>query len=323
MLERRDAFGQVRQRGIVGALNLNGTETGHVLRHEEVEEAEVHGQTHLLRQPGGTVEPLLLTAPDLGAFQQCVEETTERRPDSVRETPDGGAQRLWNCDAAWSEDPPALPPLLLADGHDRLEAARRLHRAAPDTMTGRVLAVVVDHGRYPLTLSATHRVVPGLDIGRAVRTAARFARVRPHPRSAPRTPPPGTFLLTGGSQIWAVSNIARDTLAGRLRSLPLEWVELDAAVSDHVLIPVLCEEQGIDPTPRYVKSPPAPGEAGLILPPPTWDQIWAGASSRTGMPRRSTCLGPTPVPGHILPAGHVPADVGMPSAPPALLWPVL
>ncbi|MDT0343010.1 DUF1015 family protein [Streptomyces litchfieldiae] len=299
VLERRDGAGRVEQRGVIGALSLHGVETGHVLRHQQVADADVRFQARLLQERGESIEPLVLAAPDLSAFQECIDQTVAGPPDQELATPEGGVQRLWACAAAWTAAPPALPPVLLADGHHRLEAARRLHRAHPGAVADRLLALVVDHRHYPLRLAATHRLVPGLDIERAVRSASRIARVNAHPPGVRPLPRPGTFTLTGGGRAWDVSEISPATMAGRLRFLPPEWVELPAAISDHVLIPTLCEDQGIPSVPRFTSKYPGPGEAGLILPPPTWDQIWAGAASGTGMPPKSTSLGPVPVPGQI------------------------
>ncbi|ONK13948.1 DUF1015 family protein [Streptomyces sp. MP131-18] len=299
VLERRDLLGRVEQRGVIGALALHGVETGHVLRHQQVADADVRFQARLLQERGGSIEPLLLAAPDLSPFEECIARTIAGPADQELATPEGGMQRLWACDASWTADPPALPPVLLADGHHRLEAARRLHRAHPGAVADRLLALVVDHRHYPLTLAATHRVVPGLDIERAVRTAAGIARVHEHPPGVRPAPRPGTFLLTGGGQVWALSEISPAAMAGRLRFLPPDWVELPAAISDHVLIPALCEDQGIQAAPRYTSQYPGPGEVGLILPPPTWEQIWSGAASGAGMPPKSTCLGPLPLPGQI------------------------
>ncbi|WP_062203776.1 DUF1015 family protein [Streptomyces sp. NBRC 109706] len=297
VLERMDAVGAVEQRGVLGALSLQGVESGHVLRHQQVGESAVRLQARLLKERGGSVDPLLLAAPSLGAFRSCVEETVRRPAVQELGTPEGGVQRLWVCDPRWALEPPPLPPLLLADGHHRLEAARRLYRAHPGAVGDRLLALVVDYRQYPLTLSATHRVVPGLDLNRAVRSAARIARVRELPPAQRPVPRPGTYLLTGHGRIWGLSEISPQALAGRLRTLPAEWVELPAAISDHVLIPVLCEDQQLVPVPRYTSQYPASDEVALILPPPTWDQIWAGAASGAGMPPKSTHLGPSPVGG--------------------------
>ncbi|MCK1812835.1 DUF1015 domain-containing protein [Streptomyces carpaticus] len=298
VLERRDAHGRVEQRGVLGALSLHGSETGHVLRHQHVAEPDVRLHTRLLRERHAPVEPLLLAAPDLGAFLGCVEEALNRPPDRTVATPHGGVQRLWAMGGAWSRRPPALPPVLLADGHHRFEAARRLHRSHPAVLGDRLPALVVDHGRHPLRLAATHRTVPGLDPHRAADVAARFARVTELPAAAPRpVPRAGTFLLTGKSRRWAISRISPVTTARRLRFLPSEWAELSAAISDHVLLPILCEDQGLDPVPGYTERYPADDEAGLILPPPTWEQIWSGAAGGTVMPPRTTSLGPGPLPG--------------------------
>ncbi len=254
-------------------------------------------QARVLRERGGGIEPLLLAAPDFGAFEPCVEQTVRGRPDQELAAPDGGTQLLWACDPGWTADPPALPPVLLADGHHRLEAARRLYRAHPGAVADRLPALVVDHRRYPLRLSATHRVVPGLDLDRALPAATRIARVEERPPGRGTAPRAGTYLLTGGGRAFTLSEISPAALAGRLRALPPEWVELPAAISDHVILPALCEAQGIRPDVRYTAALPGPGEVGLVLPPPTWEQIWAGAASGTGMPPKSTCLGPVPLPG--------------------------
>jgi hypothetical protein len=297
VLERRDSFGGVEQRGIVGSLDVRGTESGHVLRHTQVEEPVVAMHGRLLRERGGSREPLLLAAPDLGAFHGCIEASVRRRPDLVLATPDDGEVRLWACDRRWTVTPPALGPLLLADGHHRLEAARRLYGAHPGANGGRLPALVVDHARHPLRLSAIHRVIPGLDLRRAVATVDRFAQVRLRPPAGGSAMPPrGSFLLTGHGQCWEVSAISAALLASQLRWLPSEWVELDAAISDHVLIPLLCKEQGLRTGPSYSTARPRTGEVGLVLPSPTWNQVWSSAASGSGMPVKSTRLSPGPLP---------------------------
>lgn len=297
VLERRDYQGAVEQRGVVGSLDVCGIESGHVLRHAQVAEPEVALHGRLLRERGGSQEPLLLASPDLGPFRECVEEAVGRRPDLVLETPEEGEVRLWACDRRWTTAPPALGPLLLADGHHRLEAARRLYEAHPALTGGRLPALVVDHARYPLQLSATHRVLPGLDMRRAVETLSRHARVRLCPPGRwTLNPPRGTFLLLGRGQAWEVSEVSPALLAAQLRWLPSEWVELDSAVSDHVLIPLLCKEQQMAIAVSYRPGGPAHHEVGLVLPAPTWNQVWSSAASGLGMPVRSTCLTPGPLP---------------------------
>lgn len=297
VLERRSSGGSVVQRGIVGALDVRGTESGHVLRHTQVEEPVVAMHARLLRERGGSREPLLLAAPDLGTFRGCIDAALRRRPDLVLDTPDAGEVRLWACDRRWTVAPPALGPLLLADGHHRLEAARRLYGAHAGATGGRLPALVVDHARHPLRLSALHRIIPGLDLRRAVATAGRFAQVRLRPPSGgSATPPRGSFLLTGHGQCWEVSAVSSALLASRLRWLPSEWVELDAAISDHVLIPLLCKEQDLPVGASYSSARPRPGEVGLVLPAPTWNQVWSSAASGSRMPVKSTRLSPGPLP---------------------------
>uniref|UniRef100_UPI00140AE22E DUF1015 family protein n=1 Tax=Streptomyces sp. YIM 98790 TaxID=2689077 RepID=UPI00140AE22E len=134
VMERRDTFGAVRQRGVIGALDVRGIETGHVLRHTRTDEAEVRHQERMMRERGGpATEPLLLAAPDVGGYRRCLDEAAGTEPYAVLETPDGGELLLWMWRRHWAADPPALGPVLVVDGHHRLEAARRLAAAAERT----------------------------------------------------------------------------------------------------------------------------------------------------------------------------------------------
>ncbi|WP_209311076.1 DUF1015 family protein [Streptomyces spiramenti] len=296
VLERRDEWGNVCQRGVLGSLDVRGPDSGHVLRHTQVDDRVVAAHMRTIRDRGGVRDPLLLAAPDLGGLTECVTDTTARPPDLHLATPDEGELRLWACDPRWTTLAPPLGPVLLADGHHRLEAARRLYRARPGPTTGRLPAMVVDHGRHPLRLDATHRVVAGLDPRRAAQSAERFARVRLRPRSVALQPPQrGSFLLTGQGLTWEISAVSPVLLARRLRWLPSEWAESDAAVCDHVVIPALCRDQGIEPDVGYSAGRPPPGRTGLVLPAPTWNQLWSAAGGH-GMPAHSTTLGPGPLP---------------------------
>ena len=192
VLERRDSCGAVEQRGIVGSLDVRGTETGHVLRHTQVEEPGVALHVTLLRERGGTREPLLLAAPDFGVFRECIEAAVVRRPDLVLDTPNRGEVRLWACERRWTAAPPALGPRLLADGQHQLEAARRLRGAHPALTNGRLPALVVDHARHPLRLAATHRIIPGRDLRQAVATARRTPGTRASTRCSSRPARPRT-----------------------------------------------------------------------------------------------------------------------------------
>ncbi|MEV4867586.1 DUF1015 family protein [Streptomyces syringium] len=306
MLEQRRSDA-VLQRGLVGAVDLAAVASRRLHKHEGVSDAHVTVQEQLLHHRGGNDEPILLMAQSLGAVSDYLDHLAATPPDSVMTAADGTEQRIWACrNLAMIAEALRLadPHLLVADGHHRLEAALRFHRSRDNDGSGpasRILAVAVDSSRFPPTLSAIHRTVPDIDIEQAVRTASRFARVR---RLPPRLEPPqpGHLVLCGEGQVWEVSQICRSLAESRLRELPRQWHDLDAALATHVLIPELCAAQSVERPFSYTHALPSPtsrGRLGVVLPRPTLTQIWQCAESGVALPRKSTSFTPKPMPGQI------------------------
>ncbi|GGU18152.1 hypothetical protein GCM10010289_44750 [Streptomyces violascens] len=246
-------------------------------------------------------------APSLGTVSDYLDRLATTPPDSVTVAGDGTEQRIWACH---NPEPIAQalrladPHLLVADGHHRLEAALRFHRNKSNDDSGpasRILALAVDSSRFPPKLAAIHRTVPDIDIGQAVRTASRFARVRRLP--TPFEPPhPGHLVLCAEGQAWEVSQICPSLTDSRLRELPRQWHDLDAALATHVLIPELCAAPSVERPFSYTHALPsltARGQVGVVLPRPTLAQIWRCAESGVALPRKSTSFTPKPEPGQI------------------------
>ncbi|MFE3184255.1 DUF1015 family protein [Streptomyces violascens] len=306
MLEQRRSDA-VLQRGLVGAVDLAAVFSRRLHKHEGVIDAQVAVQERLLRRRGGNDEPILLMAPTLGAVSDYLDLLAATPPDSAIAAADGTEQRVWACrNPAMIAQALRLadPQLLVADGHHRLEAALRFHRSGGEggsAAASRILAVAVDSSRFPPALSAIHRVVPDIDIDQAVRTASRFARVRRLPaRFEP--PRPGHLVLCGMGQSWEVSQICRSLAESRLRELPRQWHDLDAALATHVLIPELCAAQSVERPFSYTHTLPNPmarGQVGVVLPSPTLTQIWRCAESGVALPRKSTSFTPKPEPGQL------------------------
>lgn len=307
-LERRGPGRSVPLRGLVGTVDLHAVAERRVRRHEGVIEDQVDVQERRMRRMGGIDEPILLLARDLSPVGGHLERVTGGPADSVLGLAGGGVQGLWGCGddspriAGWLAD--ADPELLVADGHHRLEAALRIHRAhggGPGPWS-RLLAVVVDASRHPLALSAIHRTVRGLDIGRAVRAVSRLARVRPATGALPGPPEPGTFLLCGQGQTWQVRDLAPPVVERWQRGVPPLWRGLDVALADHLLIPALCADQDVPRPVTYsdrLPDPHAAGQVAVVLAAPSPAQVWAHAAAGVAMPRKSSSFGPKPAPGQI------------------------
>ena len=109
-----------------------------------------------------------------------IDATAAEPPLVETVTEDGIRHRLWALTepadlAAVAAD---LQPrqALIADGHHRYATYRRLQAEQHDAGRGagpwdRGLALLVDSGAYPLDLQAIHRVVEGLPLDEAVKTA--------------------------------------------------------------------------------------------------------------------------------------------------------
>ena len=133
-----------------------------------------------MRATGANLEPILLVY-DGGGETVGVIDATAAQPALVETvTEDGIRHRLWALTepAALAAVEADLQPrqALIADGHHRYATYRRLQAEHHDAGRGsgpwdRGLALLVDSGTYPLDLQAIHRVVEGLPLDEAVKTA--------------------------------------------------------------------------------------------------------------------------------------------------------
>jgi uncharacterized protein (DUF1015 family) len=139
-----------QRRSLVARVALEPYERGIVLPHERSFPKPREGRLRLLRATRTKLSPILMlhggpAPPDPPA-----------RPPELEATFDGVASRLWRL------EPEAVggvdPPLVIADGHHRYEAALRFHQEEGTEETAHVLTALESTADPGLTIFPTHRV---------------------------------------------------------------------------------------------------------------------------------------------------------------------
>lgn len=148
--------GDVLQRGLIGALRLDGP----VLPHEDVIPEVVEDRAALMRAAAANFEPLLLSFRGQGTATGAtavIERTVHRTPLLATTTDDGFAHRLWAVtdpgDLAAIDSDLARRRALIADGHHRWATYHRLYEQQADASSASPwasgLVLLVDTARYP------------------------------------------------------------------------------------------------------------------------------------------------------------------------------
>ena len=147
--EGPDGVRRVR-RSLVARAALEPYERGIVLPHERSFPKPREGRLELLRTTRTKLSPILLLHDGPPPPPE-----PPRFPD-IEATLDGVRSRLWRLDPAAAET--IDPPLVIADGHHRYEAALRLHEEEGSAETGHVLAALASSHDPGLTIFPTHRL---------------------------------------------------------------------------------------------------------------------------------------------------------------------
>ncbi|WP_432064245.1 DUF1015 domain-containing protein [Streptomyces sp. C10-9-1] len=300
------------QRGIIGELAVTGADAGPVLPHEDVQEHVVRQRAAHLNGLRAQLEPLLLTHRSGGAAGRRLEEWASEHPRVAAARLDGVTHHLWRCtDPAEQEfltsglGTRRIP--LLADGHHRLAASRRLSRRRGGLPWMRNLALLVDSASTPLRLRPIHRLLPGLEAAKAARAASGVARVRSLP-SGPRPPRPGELVLAGDGGAWSVTDPQPSALSEAMAGLPEQWRGEPAAVTDRLLITSCWSVPDLPGAVVHVhdadRAVAAVARQGagtaVLLPTPTENGIRDLAEQGVLLPRKSTSFGPKPAVGLVM-----------------------
>jgi uncharacterized protein (DUF1015 family) len=141
---------QLTRRGLVARAALEPYERGVVLPHERSFPKPREGRLRVIRATRAKLSPVLLL------HQGAEPDPAPDRPPDLEATLDGVTSRLWRLAAAAAER--VEPPLVIADGHHRYEAALRFHEEEGTEETAHVLAALVSTSDPGLTIFPTHRL---------------------------------------------------------------------------------------------------------------------------------------------------------------------
>ncbi|HTY71110.1 MAG TPA: DUF1015 domain-containing protein [Actinomycetes bacterium] len=308
---------RVLQRGVIGALGLGDPEGGAVLAHEDVMPGPVEDRTRLMAATGANLEPIwLLFHGDDATTTRTVDEVATTQPLAQAVTPDGLRHRLWAL-----TDPETLARVardlagrqaLVADGHHRLAAYRRLRAGRPGGPWERGLALLVDLQAYPPRLAAIHRHVDGVVPARA--SAPQGVRLEDAGAEwwdrLPRLSA-GEMLLVGpGGEARvarvddraAVDRTVRAALAPDER--PPQWRALDTVVLHHVVLPAWgVPDEAVTyhhDAEHAVRRAAEAGGTAVLLAPVDIGTVFDLAGRGVRMPRKSTSFWPKPRSGLLL-----------------------
>lgn len=298
--------GGVRQRGLIGALDLDSP----VRPHEDVAEAPVQDRFRLMRATRANLEPLFLVYRGGGGTASRATEDLPREPLLTTRAGDGSQHSLWALTSpetiAMVRADLAGRSALIADGHHRYAAYRKLHRAESDPSWHRGLVMLVDSDTHPPHLGAIHRVLPDTDAGQMLERAREVARVDPVRSLAPDSAEgPGVVVAAPDGSAHLVHGFDEQTLAARSPDRSARWRHLPTSVLHEVLLPLwgVAEEEV-----RMVHDGPAEAVAAahnddgtaVIVPSLSVDQVYAVADHGELTPRKSTSFGPKPRTGLVM-----------------------
>jgi uncharacterized protein (DUF1015 family) len=251
------------RRSLVARAALEPYERGIVLPHERSFPKPREGRLELLRATRTKLSPILLL------HDGPPPPPAPSRPPDLEATLDGVRSRLWRLEpgaAAGIE-----PPLVIADGHHRYEAALRFHEEEGSNETGHVLAALTSSRDAGLTIFPTHRLAGGAppspngtkpvdealaDLDSLPRTQAGYVVVRP-----------------GGAELVAAGSPGLDTAL--VDDLGLEDVRYTASTEDAI---------------AEVESGGA--AAAFLVRAPTVEDVRAAARAGLRMPEKSTYFYP-------------------------------
>ncbi|MYR31148.1 DUF1015 family protein [Nocardiopsis alba] len=305
------------QRGLIGALRLpdDDTDPSPVRPHENVAEPPVRDRFLLMDETRTNLEPIFLIYRGGGGAATTITETIppRERPLISTRTADGAHHRLWaitdpELHRRVSDDL-AARSALIADGHHRYAAYRRLRSAHEEADWGYGLALLVDSDTHPPRLGSIHRVLPGLDTERALAAARTVALVEPVPAPDPaipnRTKAPALLLASPEGETHMVHGFDETTLEQASPGHSTAWRHLATAALHEVLLPLWrYPERRVrmvhDDPHEAVELTRATRGTAVIVPPMRIDQIYALTDQGELTPRKSTSFGPKPRTGLVM-----------------------
>jgi hypothetical protein len=257
------------RRSLVARTALEPYERGIVLPHERSFPKPRRGRLHLLEATRTKLSPILQLHDGPGP------PVAPDRPPDLEAALDGVRSRLWRLpgDSAAGIE----PPLVIADGHHRYEAALAFHDEDGTEETGHVLAAIVSATDPGLTIFPTHRVsaaaAPDIDGSFELTPVAGAADALETLDELPRDRAAFALLRPEGAVV------ARTDEAG-----------LDTAVVDRFALEGVRFTPSAEEAARAVEA----GEAGsaFLVRAPTVQQVETHARTGERMPEKSTYFFP-------------------------------
>jgi uncharacterized protein (DUF1015 family) len=303
LYRRTDAAREVV--GLITAISLHPPRHRVVVPHEDVDPVVVGRQVSLMRAFEGHPEPVVTVHRGSHAFRAVIASVLATAP-AFREHTEAVRHELWPV-----QEPGVVArlctelsgsSLLLADGHHRYAAFRRLQHelGGPGPQAGPWdlgLSMLVDDGDAGLLLGPIHRVLP----------AVAPEHVQATPGVRVRAGRDGPCVLTDGDRWWTLDP---EPIASR----PLADARPELVVS--LLHREWLPAWGVDPSAvSYVHDADvavaqarSSGGLALLLPTPTLDAVFDAAASGNLMPAKSTSFQPKPLIGMVM--RHWPEGVG-------------
>ncbi|WP_328991955.1 DUF1015 domain-containing protein [Kribbella sp. NBC_01245] len=276
--------------GLIGALGLDPG--GHVvLPHEDTMPNWVDDRFTLMEATDADLEPILLAYTGGGAASDAIDEARAGVPWLVADSENGATHTIWRIDspttlAAIAADL-ATREALIADGHHRYAAYLERNRREPDRPgTDLGLAMLVDHGRHPLTLDAIHRTVPGLSLETVLSRTPEGWRVVP---GRQQDDAHRLSVFDGTSWLTLYRTDARTS--------PAAVAKPEVSLLHEELFPAW----GVDPEPvgfhhrlADALAQATVATAVIELDPPRLDQVLSTAAHGARLPQKATSFGPKP-----------------------------
>ena len=305
--------GERSVKGLIGEIGVHEPADRVVHPHEAVRPEIVADCVDLMVSAQANLEPILAVYDGGGAAGEILEQVSGDSPKVSTTSPEGWQHRLWLID-----DPARLRSIaddlasreaLIADGHHRYAAYRRLRRergdqSSPANRWNFGLAMLVDQQQYPLRLGPIHRSVPRLQLPDLAKTSL-FVQPLATREAAERaladglTTDHGTrvaFLVSDGRK-WVAAQVA----TGRTTEPP---ERVAAAILHDTVLPVLVADESTigyhHSVDAALRSATETGGLAFIANPPSAEQVMRAARQGITLPRKTTSFGPKPRIGFVL-----------------------
>ncbi|MDW3219442.1 MAG: DUF1015 family protein [Acidimicrobiales bacterium] len=299
----RLVYGDHRQTGVVGALDVAGLLDGRVLTHENVRPKRAALLGHHLEVVGATSSPIALTHEPDDEIRAVLAAATDRTPH-VDHVVEGVRHLVWPLDPVESAavaDRLDATSLYVTDGHHRSAAALAGRDAHPgEAPFARTLAVLFPSDE--LRVEAFHRRAADVDLRTAddLRTSlATVGTVTPADDAAAAAPHARGEIGVYHHGRW--SKLVLDPLERPSPLTALDVERLRRDVLGHVLgVDELAPDSGVD----YVPGPTGVGELvarcdadgllGFVVFPTDINDLMAVAAAGELMPPKSSYFAPKP-----------------------------